>query len=343
MKRQYLATERAHFMCPNMHFGIVMEIERSYNQVAIEGTCARLAQAHPFLKSLIAYEEATDRLYYKNIDCSQITVLVKESLSSLWADYEAISQEDWNVFENGMLKIFIYPKVQGMTLLFVAHHLLVDGRGLLELAQEFANDYVGGMEPNYVQEVLMERIQDLPENSALSGISKFLVKRMNRLWEKEKHKVCYEQYQSFVKEYAKTHTVQYEVYPVHDETLAKMLRICKENDCTMNDLLMAYMYEKTGTDKIIIAADIRNKFKRYQKGALGNYSTAMGIHYKAKQKDIASNAKEIHKLVQKSLKNNQTLMLVLACYFEMNPTLLDAAAISALGGFESKAGKFHKR
>ena len=33
-------------------------------------------------------------------------------------------------------------------------------------------------------------------------------------------------------------------------------------------------------------------------------------------------------------------MLVLACYFEMSPTLLDAAAISALGGFESEAAKF---
>ena len=33
-------------------------------------------------------------------------------------------------------------------------------------------------------------------------------------------------------------------------------------------------------------------------------------------------------------------MQVLACYFEMEPTLLDAAVISALGGFQSKAGKF---
>ena len=33
-------------------------------------------------------------------------------------------------------------------------------------------------------------------------------------------------------------------------------------------------------------------------------------------------------------------MLVLACYFDMTPTLLDAAAISALGGFDSKAGRF---
>lgn len=33
-------------------------------------------------------------------------------------------------------------------------------------------------------------------------------------------------------------------------------------------------------------------------------------------------------------------MLVLSCYFNMDPELLDAIAISTLGGFESKAGRF---
>ena len=33
-------------------------------------------------------------------------------------------------------------------------------------------------------------------------------------------------------------------------------------------------------------------------------------------------------------------MLVLSCYFNMDPELLDAVAISTLGGFESKAGRF---
>ena len=51
--------------------------------------------------------------------------------------------------------------------------------------------------------------------------------------------------------------------------------------------------------------------------------------------------KRLKKLsVQKCRKNNRKWMLVLACYFEMAPTLLDAAAISALGGFDSKAGRF---
>ena len=45
-------------------------------------------------------------------------------------------------------------------------------------------------------------------------------------------------------------------------------------------------------------------------------------------------------MVQKHKKRNRDWFLVLACYLEIEPTLLDAAAISGLGGFESKAGSF---
>ncbi len=338
--RQYVRTERAHFMCPNMHFGILMEIEKEYDKNGTEVTLARMADAHPFLKSLIAYEEGTQQLYYKITECSQIQVVIKESLSTLWSDYKEVSHKDWNVFENGLLKIYIYPQKHGMTILFIAHHLLTDGRGLLELAQEFANDYVGAVPPVFAEEVLLESIDDLPKKSRLSGISKMLVKQANRQWENENCFVSYEQYSSFVEEYSKQHPVTYETYTIKESDVEQMTKLCKENGFSMNDLLMAQMYLKTGTEKIIIAADIRNMFSRYRKGSLGNYSTAMGIVSKSKTRDVVEKAKEVHKLVEKHRNKNSALMLVLSCYFEMSPTLLDAAAISALGGFESKAGKF---
>ena len=340
MKRQYLVTERAHFMCPNMHFGILMEIEKEYVKANVEATLNRMAEAHPFLKCLIAYENGTEQLYYKITESSKINLSFKENISSLWVDYKNISKQDWNVFENGLLKVYIYPQKQGMSLLFIAHHLLVDGRGLLDIAQEFANDYMGAIPPMYVEEALLESIDDLPEKSSLSGISKMLVKQANRQWKKENHAVSYEQYKSFVEEYSKQHAVEYETYEVDDAAVAQMTQLCKTNGFSMNDLLMAHMYVQTGTEKIIIAADIRNMLSKYSKGALGNYSTAMGIQCKSKTTDVIEKAKEVHKLVQRHLKNNRALMLVLACYFVMAPTLLDAAAISALGGFESKAGKF---
>lgn len=340
MKRQYLVTERAHFMCPNMHFGILMEIEKEYDDKSVKDTLSRMAGTHPFLRSLIAYEEGTDRLYYKVTEESQITLEVKQNTQTLWTDYKEVAKQDFQVFEGGLLKIYVYPKEHGMTILFIAHHLLADGRGLLEIAQEFADDYVGENKPVFAEEQLMERIEDLPKGSRLSGISKLLVKRANKQWKKENHVVTYEAYQNFVKDYGKKHTIEHREYEVDNVKLDEMVRICKENGFTMNDLLMAHVYVKTGTKKIIIAADIRNLFARYHKGALGNYSTAMGIHCKSRTTDVVEKAKEVHQLVQKHMKNNRALMLVLACYFEMTPTLLDAAAISALGGFESKAGKF---
>ena len=340
MKKQYVLTERAHFMCPNMHFGMIMEIEKEFKAEKVQETLDRMAEAHSFLKSLIAYEDGTDKLYYEVTEHSQVSCLIKEDIATLWEDYSKASEQDWNVFENGMLKVYVYPKKQEMTLLFIAHHLLVDGRGLLELVQEFANDYVGNIMPNYVEEQLIESIHDLPEKSSLAGISKLLIKHANKQWKKENQEVSYECYQSFVEEYSRSHKVEYRTYELSKDEVGQMGMLCKENGFTMNDLLMAQMYLKTRTNKIIIAADVRHALACYKAGALGNYSTAMGIVCKTKTTDIVQKAKEVHKQVQKHKNKNRSLMLVLACYLEINPTLLDAAAISALGGFESKAGSF---
>lgn len=333
-------TERTHYMCPNMHFGIVIEIDKMFDLIEVQKTLDRMAEAHPFLKSLIAQEEGTNKLYYRIMSTSQIMLFVRENEDTLWEDYQEVSSQGWNVFKEGLLKVFIYPKTEGIKVLFAIHHLLVDGRGALQIAEEFANDYVKQIHPVYVEEQLLESVNELPPKSALSGISKLLIKYANARWKKENHVVSHEQYYNFAMAYAKEHPVQHEMYTVDKDTVLQMNETCHENGFTMNDLLMAEMYQKVKTDKIIIASDIRNVIPNYHKGALGNYATAMGIVCKSKPADVTELAKKVHKIVKKHITNNQSRMLVLACYFEIDPTLLDAAAISALGGFESKAGRF---
>ena len=340
MQRQYVVSERAHFMCPNMHFGMIAEIEKACVPEDIASTLHRLAQAHPFLRSVIAACEDDDRLYYKVTDRSQIALSIRDDDSALWDDYKAAAVQDWNVFDEGLLRVIVYPKKSGMTVLFIAHHLLVDGRGLLGVAQEFADDYVKGIAPAYAEENLIAGIDDLPDKSRLSGISRLLVRQANRQWAKEKQTVSYAQYIAFAREYARTHPVDYQVYDIHEDAMADMVQLCRANGFTVNDLLMAHMYLKTGAEKIIIAADIRNQFPNYREGALGNYSTALSIRFRPSSPDLVETGKKVHQRVRRRLSNNRALMLILACYFEMTPTLLDAAAISALGGFASSAGLF---
>ena len=340
MKKQYIRSERAHFMCPNMHFGIIIELSAAFDEAKLRDSVQKLAKVRPFLRCVIAAEGSMDTLYYKDTGASKTELVVLRNEDSLWDDYKKISETAWNVFEEGMLKLYAYPKEKGMTLLFIAHHLLTDGRGLLELVQTFAGIYTTGISPDIAEERLIESIEDLPEKSALSGISRFLVKRANKQWKKENHAVSYAQYCAFAKEYGQMHPVEFEMYEMEREELQTIIQECRNHGVSVNDWLMAEMYLRTGTEKIIIAADIRDRLKNYNPGSLGNYSIAMGIVYKAKSTNVMETAKEVRKCVQKHMNNTRALMLVLASYFEMEPALLDAAAISALGGFNSRAALF---
>lgn len=47
--KNYVYTERAHFMCPNMHFGIMAKIESNYDERQLRQSVDTLQKAHPFL------------------------------------------------------------------------------------------------------------------------------------------------------------------------------------------------------------------------------------------------------------------------------------------------------
>ncbi len=76
--RNYVYTERAHFMCPDMHFGIMAKIERNYDERQLRQSIDALQKAHPFLQSLIAEETDTGRIYYQMQDYLNIPVIVKK-------------------------------------------------------------------------------------------------------------------------------------------------------------------------------------------------------------------------------------------------------------------------
>lgn len=340
MNKQYLKTERAHFMCPNMHFGNLFEMKECYDEDKLNETLLVLANAHPFLRAVLAYEKDSDDIFYNITDTSKIILSIRQNANTIWDDYNAISTTPWDIFSTGLLKVFIYPEENGMSILLVAHHLLADGEGLLNLSSEFANYYSKGIKPNYSEEHLLNSIDELPKGSALSGISKMLVNRANKQWKKENHKVTFEQYSKFAINFCKTHPVKHNTYHTEKDELQDMKNLCHTNNFSINDLLLAKMALKTGAKKIIIAADIRNDLKNYVPGSLGNYASAMGINIKSKANELVALAKDIHLSVQKALTTPKVKMLVLACYFQMDKTLLDAAAISALNGFQSKAAKF---
>ncbi|MCR4690539.1 MAG: hypothetical protein K5739_04270 [Lachnospiraceae bacterium] len=338
-ERKYLYTERAHYMCPNMHFGIVAEIEAEFDAKRIIESIDVLKSAHPLMRSLIAEEKGSSMIYYEEQSELEIPVTIKKADDNWQTDYEAVSSAGWNVQKDALLRVFAYPSESGTRVLFITHHLLCDGRGLLQLVQEFADHYANGALPQPIDEKLMESLDDLPGGSGLGFISKVLIKDANKKWRKEGHKVSYEEYLRFERDHDSKQDIKREIKKIDEEKLDSLLNLCRENGVSLNDYLVAKMMIDEGTDKVVIASDIRNKIKNYKEGALGNYATAFSVVVK-KNFEIMELAKAVDHEVKRILSKPNKEMLVLSCYFYMDPELLDAVAISTLGSFESKAGRF---
>ena len=338
--RKYLYTERAHYMCPNMHFGIMAEIGVAFDADRITGSIDVLKSAHPLMRSLIAEEQGSSRIYYEEHPELEIPVTIKEADGNWQTDYDAVSSAGWNVQKEALLKVFAYPSTSGTRVLFITHHLLCDGRGLLQLVQEFADHYANGIEPQFVDEQLMESLADLPDGSDLGFISRVLINDANRKWRKEGHKVSYGEYLKFEHDHDSKQALKREIKAVDGEELEALLGLCRENGVSLNDYLIAKMMTEEGTDKVVIASDIRKKIKNYKEGALGNYASAFGVVVKKRRSEIMELAKAVDHEVKSITSTPAKEMLVLSCYFNMDPELLDAVAISTLGGFESKAGRF---
>ncbi|HBH1806551.1 TPA: hypothetical protein KRM61_000160 [Clostridioides difficile] len=338
--KQYIITERAHFMCPNMHFGIKAKIATMYDISKVRHTLDLLANAHPFLKSLIKIENTTRKLFYEYFSETQIPIIEKEDCNLWDKDYRTLTECGWNVFCECLLKVIVYPGESGFEILFVAHHLLGDGRSILGLMCEFADCYASGNNPSYTDEQLIRSIHDLPIGTDLSLISKIIINKANRDWLKEKHTVNYMEYVRFEKRFYHNNPTSYEIETLEPEKVNGLLNLCREHGISLNDYLVAEMMCKEQTDRVVIAIDIRKELACYHRGALGNYATAIGIENTFKSNNVIQKAEEVAKQIRRNLNNVQKKMMILACYFRLHPELIDAAAISTMGDFKSKAGKF---
>lgn len=337
---QYIVTERAHLMCPNMHFGIKARIAASYDKEKVQTALEALTSAHPFLKSNIAQEPETGKLYYCWREYLQIPVYEKEDVSRWPVDYTEITKYGWDAFHECLLKLVIYPDKESFEVLFIAHHLLGDGRSILNLVCEFADCYASGKCPAFAEENLISSINDLPEGSQLSAISKLIVGYANRKWKREGHSVSRDDFQHFEKKFLADNPVSYTEETWDAAKVEALLTKCREHGVSLNDYLVAEMMCRENTNRVVAAVDIRKHLSRYHPGALGNYASATAIELSKVSDDIWAVARLVSDIIRRNIRDPQRLMMILACYLYMEPDLIDAAAISVLGAFPSKAGRF---
>ena len=159
-----------------------------------------------------------------------------------------LSLNGWDVRKESLLKVYVFPEKESFQALFVAHHILCDGRGLLFLAKELADYYVHGVRPTHVEEQLLERLEDLPSGSGLPLLSKYLIRNINKHWKQEKQIVPYDTYLEFEKYFASQNPVNRSIQKVQNNHFKEMIDTCRAQNISVNDYLIAKMMKEENTN-----------------------------------------------------------------------------------------------
>ena len=333
-------------MCPNMGFAIALTVKSPYDESRIKETIAVLSEAHPFLKSLIGYEKESNAYYYDVTDSSKVELnLIGDEISGIEApeiisEYDRIMSRDFDLLNEGMLKVSAWKTGDDTVFLLALHHLLADGRGALMLSEELASCYKEGKKQAYVEEKLIASAEDLPKNSEMAFINRLFTKKANKDWKKENRFLSYEEYHKLADEFLKTDRIKHTLSEIAPEELSIVMDNCKKRGVTVNDYLMAKFLIEENAKSAVVASDLRDKLTCINEGSLGNFATAFSITIKKKSDDIWKVSKEVHDAILKKINTPSELCLVLRCYAMLEPGLLDAAFVSAKKMYDSKAGEF---
>lgn len=333
-----IITERAHYMCPNMHFAIAIEIEAGFDEAKIKKTVDDLKMSHPLLMSVIEEDEYGNPIYVQKADI-QVPVFIRENHTTWLADYDEVTSEGWNLRCDCLLRVIAYPKEKGTFLVFAAHHLLCDGMALWKLAASFADIYMGKKDVCRYEDRIIEAMDEFGGNLKTSFMVKCITSSANKKWRKAGKKVSYDGYRQFERNYLSNDSVKKTISSLGGDQLGALIDGCKANNVTVNDFLVAQMMVSQHTNRVVVGSDVRKLFNNYEEGSLGNYSSAYSIEVK-KSGDVWSVAKAVSKAAGQIKNNPSREMLTLLLYASLDQNLLDAAPISALGGFESEAGLF---
>ena len=244
-------------------------------------------------------------------------------------EYRRLTSYEWNLFEEGMLKVSVWPAGEETCFLLVFHHLLADGRAALGLAEELADCYAWGRIPELAEEKLISSAEDFPKESGMPLISRMLVNSANKIRAKTRECVSYREYYAAAGDFLKNDPVRHAVFRIDRKELNIIRNECRKHHVTVNDWLLARMMIEEHTEKVIMACDLRKQLACYNDGALGNYSTAFSVGIRTKERDPYILAGTLHKRVHRIMNHPRKLYLVLQCYANLDPAVLDAAWIPA--------------
>ncbi len=253
--------------------------------------------------------------------------------------WQEIVEEQMKVrfkIENGeLIRFFITPTSDDIQLLIINHHLAGDGLSIAFLIEDIMN-ILCGKEIEYKAIKLLEPEQST-DVSALSPFIRFLMKRLNKSWKKSGTTFQPDDHIRLFDKYWNGRNIKFFSQTVDTNTLQKLYELSKQNNITMNSIMLTAFYKAFGSKTDIgISINLRQEKNK----GMGNYATGISIPYDYDESlTFSENAVKLHKVIYQKLGNNKNKFFLMQFMNGLPGTLIDAAYFSVFDGYKNKAAE----
>lgn len=323
--RHVIETERVDLFDVNIVITMRVLLDREIEFDRLKEAFDKACSVHEVLGSKVVLD-ASGEAYYEKADGQN------NSFTKTDSDLLTIIKENQKKrfkIENGeFMRGFLSPD----GLVFMMHHLGGDGKSLLYFIETFMN-CLEGKECEFVPFKNLT-LENLPAESKVPFFYKWLVKRWNKLWEKEKKIFDFSDMDREYESFWNNHETKIEIRRYEKEELTALLRKSKEAGVSLTAYVIADMIKDSDkANDIGLAVDGRTDANR----SMGNQATGISVKYKYDPgKTVEENAKAVSRLMQKKLSDDRYRFFVLKFMGLIDPTLKDSLNLEHAGCFSGK-------
>lgn len=323
--RHVIETERVDLFDVNIVITMRVLLDREIEFDRLKEAFDKACSVHEVLGSKVVLD-ASGEAYYEKADGQN------NSFTKTDSDLLTIIKENQKKrfkIENGeFMRGFLSPD----GLVFMMHHLGGDGKSLLYFIETFMN-CLEGKECEFVPFKNLT-LENLPAESKVPFFYKWLVKRWNKSWEKEKKIFDFSDMDREYESFWNNHETKIEIRRYEKEELTALLRKSKEAGVSLTAYVIADMIKDSDkANDIGLAVDGRTDNNR----SMGNQATGISVKYKYDPgKTVEENAKAASRLMQKKLSDDRYRFFVLKFMGLIDPTLKDSLNLEHAGCFSGK-------
>jgi NRPS condensation-like uncharacterized protein len=340
-ERRVTPIERVFRRSPYSVVTLVARIQGHVTKGLLTNAVSRVQERHPLLRVRIVEDDNGDPWFTsEGVGDIAVEIVSRESDDHWIQVARETGQLPFEFDTRPAMRFVLVQSVETSELVILCHHIICDGLSLAYLARDLM-EHLG--DPTREVEVLPDPIpierNTMPEDVSLNAVARFLIKRMNRQWEREKITFDQEDYRNLSAAYWMHYDHQLVSVELSKAQTSALVARCRREDVTVNSALTAafvgaqaiVLGEKRYHPSIAVAASLRDRLRTPVGEVIGFYAGLATLPYKYNSRHgFWDNARRFHHKIQ-PLYTNKTLFRDPIGWTYLEPAILESIHFKRIG------------